>query len=85
MWLSRRSCAHDQNQLTGMKVYVTDSGHYMEEDDFMQFLIDMTNTTMKALSKEEFIKTIWDDDYFGDNIIDKELFMAMKIRFKNLL
>ena len=68
-----------------MPLYITDCGHYMEEDDFMQYLIFMKNTDMKDISKEEFIILIWEKEYFGDNIIDQECFMAMKIKFKNLL
>jgi hypothetical protein len=66
-------------------VYVTDTGHYMEEDDFMHYLIQMKKTDKKEMSKDQFIELIWEQDYFGDNIIDRELFMLMKIRFKNLL
>jgi len=53
----------------------------MEEDDFMQYLKLLKNTTMKELSHDIFIKTIWEDGYFGDNIINQECFMAMQIRF----
>jgi hypothetical protein len=66
-----------------MEVYLTDSGHHMEEDDFMQYLRLLKNTDMKEKSLEQFINIIWDQEYFGDSIIDQQCFLRMKINFKN--
>ncbi|MBO9203209.1 MULTISPECIES: hypothetical protein [Niastella] len=64
-----------------MKVYVTDDGHYMERDDLMQYLRLLKDTTMVDLSKEQFVKRIWDNNYFGDSIINQECFLKMKQEF----
>ena len=64
-----------------MKVYVTDDGHYMEKDDFMQYLRLLKDSTMKELTKKQFIKAVWNDDYFGDSIINQECFITMKQEF----
>jgi hypothetical protein len=67
-----------------MEVYVTDCGQLMDEDDLWFYLIFlMENFIKKGISQEQFIDMIWEQDFFGDSIIDHECFMAMKIRFKN--
>ncbi len=45
-----------------MKVYVTDSGHQMDEDDFMQYLRFM-KSAMKEQSVDQFIDIIWEKDF----------------------
>lgn len=67
-----------------MKVYRTDCGHEMDEDDFFAYIIFLIEDFLKkGNNKEEAIIKIWERNFLGDSIIDQGCFENMKLKAIN--